>query len=161
MLLWFVIVAPIIVAEVFRSPMVDYRFVALGAALPLVEVLAGRPIVFHSLLAPVVVLAMVVVATRNRRLLRRRLLGIPIGLFLHLVLDGTWADAELFWWPAFGVDLEGSALPELDRSLGFGIVLELAALAFGFVAWRRYGLDGEENRRILLRDGHLTRSVFR
>ncbi len=161
MLLWFVIVAPIIVAEVFRSPMVDYRYVALGAALPLVEVIGGRAIFLHSLLAPVVVLGLVMAATRNRRLLRRRLLGIPIGMFLHLVLDGTWTNAELFWWPAFGVDLSAQVLPELDRSLAFGLALEILAVVLGFVAWRRYGLDSNENRQLLWHQGHLARSVFR
>ena len=37
MLLWFVVLAPVAVAEIFRSPMVDYRLVALGAVLPLAE----------------------------------------------------------------------------------------------------------------------------
>ena len=161
MFLWFVIVAPIVVAEVFRSPMVDYRFVAVGAALPLVELVAGRPVVLHSLVAPVAVLALVMAATRNRRLVRRRLLGIPIGLFLHLVLDATWASAELFWWPAFGFDLAGRELPELARPMAIGLVLEVAAVVLGWIAWRRYGLDVVENRQTLLRNGHLARTVFR
>ncbi|MGI9614047.1 MAG: hypothetical protein ACR2QO_14150 [Acidimicrobiales bacterium] len=161
MFLWFVIVAPIAVAEVFRSPMVDYRFVAIGAALPLVEVALGQPVFAHSLLAPVLGLGLVMAFTRNRRLLRRRLLGIPIGMFLHLVLDGTWTNAELFWWPAFGIEFGEQTLPELDRSVLFGAVLEVLALVLGFVAWRRYGLDASENRRLLWREGHLARSVFR
>ncbi len=160
MLLWFVIVAPIVVAEVFRSPMVDYRFVALGAAIPLVEVVGGRPVALHSLAAPVVVLALVMAATRERRLVRRRLLGVPIGLFLHLVLDGTWTDAELFWWPAFGVDLAGRELPELGRPLAVGLLLEAVAIALAVVARRRYHLDESENRRLLWRNGHLARRVF-
>jgi hypothetical protein len=161
MLAWFVIVAPIVVAEVFRSPMVDYRFVALGAALPLLEVLSGSPPILHTLLAPVAGLAVVMAATRNRRLVRRRVLGIPIGLFLHLVLDGTWTDAEMFWWPALGADLAGHPVPELGWSLAFIVTLELAALALAAVAWRRYQLGTDQNWRKLLRDGHLPRSVFR
>jgi hypothetical protein len=158
---WFLIVAPIVVAEVFRSPMVDYRFVAVGAALPLVEVVVGKPVVLHTLLAPVATLALVMAATRNRRLVRRRLLGIPIGLFLHLVLDGTWTDAELFWWPAFGLDPGGRAVPELDRSVVVNVVLEVVAIALGAVAWRRYGLASAANRQLLWREGHLARAVFR
>lgn len=160
MLLWFVIVAPIAVAEVFRSPMVDYRFVVIGATVPLLEVFAGRPVVLHSLAAPVVALGVVMAATRNRRLVRRRLLGVPIGMFLHLVLDGTWADAELFWWPAFGVDLAGRDLPELGRSMLVGLVLEVVAIVLGVLAWRRYDLHEPENRRRLWRQGHLARGVF-
>ena len=158
MLFWFAFVAPFLVAEVFKSPMLDYRLVTVGALLPLLEVVAGRVVVLHTLLAPVVVLAVVMGATVGRRLLRRRLLGLPIGLFLHLVLDGTWASATLFWWPLFGWSLEGVELPEAG-SPGLRLLLEVAGLAIGAFAWRRYGLDDPVARRRLFRTGHLTAAV--
>lgn len=157
MLLWFVVAAPFLVAEVFRSPMVDYRMVALGAVLPVIEAVIGQAFVLHTLLAPVAALALVMGATTGRRLLRRRLLGIPIGLFLHLVLDGTWASTELFWWPALGFDID-TAVPE-TTALQWRLVLELAAIALAWVAWRRYGLDDPGARQRLLRSGHLPASV--
>jgi hypothetical protein len=154
MLLWFIVVAPVIVAEVFRSPMVDYRLVALGAILPLVELAFGRAWVLHTLLAPVTVLTVVMLATVGRRLVRRRLLGIPIGMFLHLALDGSWDRAKLFWWPVFGFDLSDVPVPE-SQAVWFRLVLELVAVAVAAVAYRRYGLDQAPARERLLRSGHL------
>lgn len=160
MLIWFVVLAPVIVAEVFRSPMVDYRLVALGAVLPVVEEVFGGPRLLHTLLGAVAALAAVMAGTVERRLVRRRLLGVPIGLFLHLVLDATWADRDLFWWPVFGVSFERSAVPELDRPIAVLIVLEVLGLLVARWAWRRYGFDRPENRRRLVATGHLDRSVL-
>lgn len=158
MLLWFVVVAPVVVAEVFKSPMVDYRLVMVGAALPAIELFAGRPFVLHTFLAPVVLLTLVMLATIGRRLLRRRLLGIPIGLFLHQVLDATWSEAALFWWPLFGTSFSELSVPELQRPL-LSLMLEVVAVAVAALVWRRYELDKEENRSLLLRSGHLSSSV--
>lgn len=161
MLLWFAVVAPVLVAEVFRSPLVDYRLVAAGALLPLIEVALGGPPVLHTLAGSVALLFLVMVATTNRRLVRRRLLGVPIGMFLHLVLDGTWARAALFWWPAFGLDARDTSLPEVDRPVVVLVVLEVVAVGLGAWAWRRYGLGDDANRSLLIRQGHLARGVLR
>ncbi len=160
MVLWFAIVSAVIVAEVFQSPMVDYRLVAVGAMLPLVDLVlsaVGLGAVLHSLLASIVMLTAVMGFTVGRRLLRRRLLGIPIGMFLHLVLDGSWADQSLFWWPLFGTDL--GEVPE-SSGLVVRLVLELVAVGVAVVAYRRYGLDQPENRSRLLRQGHLQRGYL-
>lgn len=154
MLLWFVVVAPVVVAEVFKSPMIDYRLVALGAALPLVEAIIGRVWVLHTLVAPVVVLTAVMLGTIGRRLVRRRLLGVPIGMFLHLALDGSWNRGELFFWPALGRSFDDLALPE-SSWLGLRLLLEAVAIGIAVVAYRRYRLDDSDNRRRLLRTGHL------
>lgn len=159
MLLWFAVTAPILVAEVFRSPLVDYRLVAVGALLPLVEAVTGVFLGLHTLAGAVLALAVVMGATSGRRLLRRRLLGLPIGLFCHLVLDGTWATTRLFWWPAFG--FERQPAPEAGRSPAVWLLLELAGIALGVVAWRRYGLASADNRRLLATRGHLARGVLR
>jgi len=159
MVLWFAVAATVLVAEVFRSPVVDYRTVAIGALLPLVEAVTGVSLLMHTLAGPVVVLGAVMAATVNRRLLRRRLLGVPIGMFLHQVLDGTWTSKELFWWPAFG-RTTAQPLPEEGRSFAFVIALEVVGLVIGVWAWRRYQLDDAENRRLLARSGHLARSVL-
>ncbi len=151
--------APVLVAEVFKSPMVDYRVVALGAVLPLVEVAVGRPWMLHSLAGSVLALALVMLTTINRRLVRRRLLGLPIGMFLHLVLDGAWSGADLFWWPLFGSTLEGQGLPEAGL-IPLRLLLEVAAVGVGIWAMRRYGLNTPEARARLLRTGHLTRSAL-
>jgi len=153
-------VSAVAVAEIFGSPMVDYRMVALGSLIPLIDLAVGQPTPLHSLVGPVVVLVLVMVLTVGRRLLRRRLLGIPIGMFLHLVLDASWANADLFWWPAFGPEFADLAVPEQE---GFSIRLLLEAVGVVVAVWayKRYGLDHPENRGRLLRSGHLNRSYLR
>ncbi len=159
MLIWFAVVSAIVVAEVFRSPLVDYRLVAVGALVPLFDVVLGRPTALHTLAAPVTVMAVVMAATVGRRLLRRRLLGVPIGMFLHLVLDATWDSAVLFWWPAFGLSLGSELLPE-SRAVVVRAGLEVVGIVAAVIAYRRYRLDDEDNRRLLVRSGHLNRSVL-
>lgn len=160
MLIWFVALAPILVAEVFRSPMIDYRVVMVSAVLPLVEALAGGPYVLHTLAAPVVSLTVVMLATQGRRLLRRRLLGVPIGLAVHLVLDGSWDRAQLFWWPVFGLGFGDGGVPEVDRPIAVIVFLELVGVVAGAWAWKRYELSDPEHWDRLKRTGQLDRSVL-
>ena len=122
MFFWFVTFAVLVVVAVFDSPAMDYRYVIVGAVVPVIDVVIGHPYVFHTLLGSVAALVIVVVATRGRRLVARRFVGLPIGMFLHLVADGTWSRAELFWWPFLGT-----------ASLGAGDVPERAHLAVSFV----------------------------
>jgi hypothetical protein len=103
-LLWYVGLSVLIVANVFRSSGIDYRLVAVGALLPLVVDLPwGHRAVGHTLVFPVAMLVVVMLATIGRpRLLRRRLLCVPIGVFCGLVLSGAFAAGDAFWWPALG-----------------------------------------------------------
>ncbi len=158
MFLWFAGLSMIIVWSVFKSPAVDYRTVALGAVLPVAELAAGRPLVLHTLVAAAFTLALVVLVTTRGGAARQRWLGLPIGMLLHLVLDGVWGDKELFWWPAFGLDFADRRLPELDRGL-FDVVLELAG-AVALVWWyRRFGLADPVRRRRFLRTGQVDGAV--
>jgi hypothetical protein len=84
---------------------------------------------------------------------------VPIGLVLHLVLDGTWTSSRLFWWPAFGWSIDREALPEVSGPPVILLLLDLAAAGLAVWAWRRYELGVGGNRRRLLRDGHLARGV--
>jgi hypothetical protein len=98
---------------------------------PLVEVPWGAgPL--HSLLAPTVVLGIVMAATTGRRLVRRRWLGLPIGMYLHLVLDLAWTRSETFWWPFLGPALDWDTAFELDRGL-VSVVMEVVAVAVGWL----------------------------
>ena len=154
MLLWFAGLSIVIVWAVFRSPAVDYRTVALGAVLPVVEIVLGRPTVLHTLVLAAAVLVVVVLVTSRGRDARRRWMGLPIGLLLHLVLDGVWSDTDLFWWPAFGVRFADRPLPEVDRGL-LDLVLE-AAGAVALVWWyRRFDLSDAPRRRTFLRTGQV------
>ena len=159
MLLWFAGGSFLAVWLVFRDPAIDHRLVVAGAVLPdLVDLPSGGPWIAHTLLASVVLLLGIMLATRGRRLLRRQLLALPIGTFLHLVLDGAWADTGTFWWPAFGLDLGEGRLPSLERG-ALNVVLELAGLAILVWAWRRFRLGEPDRRRHLLRSGRLGRDL--
>lgn len=155
MILWFTAGAVFVVWNVFQSPGLDFRLVALGSLLPLlVDAPFGHRTPTHSLLAAVAVLVVVMAATagRGRRLLRRRMLGLPIGWFCGLVLSGSWADKELFWWPAFGIHV-----PHTDLLPGVGVVLaeEVLGLLAVVWAWRRFGLADAARRRLLCRSGRV------
>ena len=160
MLLWFAGMSVVAVWLVFRDPAFDYRLVVVGALLPdLVDVATGGAWVGHTLLASVAVLVGVMLGTRHRRQLRRRLLAVPIGMFLHLVLDGMWTVKEVFWWPAFGWSFPDTPLPSFDRPWPVVVVLELAGAAALVWCWRRFGLDDADRRRLLLRTGRLDRDL--
>ena len=156
MFFWFAAGSFALVVLIFDSPAIDYRLVMLGAVLPLIEMLAGGPWALHTLLGPLVVFTVVVVATRGRRLARRRWLGLPIGLLLYLVLNGAWGQVELFWWPVFGTTVESADLPEW-RSLAALVGLEVIGLVVAAWAVWRYGLTDRGRLRLLATQGHLDR----
>ena len=158
MLIWYVATAVAGVWAVFDSPALDYRFVMVGAVLPVGEVVLGRPGPLHSLVTAVAVLAVVMLATRGRRVLRRRLLGIPIGLLAHLVFSASWADTDAFWWPLTGLGLSDAEPPELARG-ALTVVLELAGIALGLWWIRRVGLDERPAREDFRRTGRLPRAA--
>ena len=160
MVLWPAGVALGLVWLVFRDPAFDYRMVVLGALLPdLVDAPFGGARLAHTLLAAVVVLTVVMLATRGRRHRRRSLLAVPIGMFAHLVADGMWARTEAFWWPFLGSELRGR-LPGLDHGLSVIFLEELAGAAIVVWCWRRFGLTDPEVRRRFFRTGHLPRDIL-
>jgi hypothetical protein len=112
MLLWYVGLSVLLTANIFRSSGIDYRLVALGALLPLVVDLPfGERSVGHTLLFPVLLLAVVMVVTTGRsRLWRRRLLCVPIGVFWGLVLSGAFTQTDTFLWPLTGDGFPGDGL---------------------------------------------------
>lgn len=156
MFFWFIGVGWLVVVAVFQSPALDYRLVMLGTVIPLADAVTGGPWVLHSLLASVALLAIVMLATQRRRLVRRRWLGLPIGMFIHLVLDGAWANTDVFWWPAFGASFGHDRLPELDRG-GLSFVMELVGIGALLYAWNRFDLRDPAARDRFLRTGQLPR----
>jgi hypothetical protein len=156
--LWFAGGAFVLVWLVFRSPAVDYRLVVVGALLPLVELPFGSPRLLHSLTGAVALLALAMLLTPRRRLVQRRLVAIPIGVLIHLLLDGIWADTQAFWWPFAGLAWSEAALPELARG-GLNVLLELAGAAALWWCWRRFRLYEPARRDRFLRTGQLDRDV--
>jgi len=157
-LLWFAGGAFVLVWLVFRSPAVDYRLVIVGALLPLVELPFGSPRLLHSLAGSVALLALAMLLTPRRRLMQRRLVAVPIGTFIHLVLDGMWTRTDAFWWPFTGLGWSDDRLPELSRG-GLDVVLELVGAAALWWCWTRFGLADPARRRRFLRTGQLDRDV--
>jgi hypothetical protein len=153
---WFAGVGWLLVVAVFQSPALDYRLVMLGTVVPLADAVTGGPWVLHTLLASVALLVIVMLATQRRRLVRRRWLGLPIGMFIHLVLDGAWTNTHVFWWPGFGSSFGHDRLPELDRG-ALSFAMELVGVAALVYAWNRFGLRAPEARERFLRTGQLPR----
>ena len=158
MVLWFAGGAFVGVWLVFRSPAVDYRLVVAGALLPLVELPFGSPRVLHSLTGPAALLALAMVATPLRRLAQRRLVAVPIGVLVHLLLDGIWTDTQAFWWPFAGLAWSDARLPELARG-GLGLVLEAVGAVALWWCWRRFRLDEPARRARFVRTGQLDRDL--
>jgi hypothetical protein len=154
MLLWYVGLSVVIVLLVFQSSGVDYRLVAVGSLLPLAIDLPARRLWFgHTLVASVTLLVLVMMLTIGRpRLLRRRLLCLPIGAFCGLALSAAWTTTDVFWWP-----FTGSTLPDAALLPAPGIVVleELAGLAA--IVWIvcRCDLRDPARRDELVRTGRL------
>ena len=129
-LLWFAGLAVVIVWQVFRDTAIDYRLVVAGVLAPdLVDGLLGGARLFHTLVLSAALLLVVMAATRGRRGRRRRLLAVPVGTFLHLVLDASWTTPSLFWWPLFGPSFPSGGLPSLARPPAVLVVQEVLGLA--------------------------------
>jgi hypothetical protein len=154
MLLWFAATSVLTVYFVFRDPRFDYRFLVLGALLPdIVDAFAGRMWVLHSLGGAVGLLAVVMAVTVGDRPLRKRLLGLPIGVLLHIVFDGAFSTTEVFWWPVSG-GFGDHPLPVVARGW-WNLVLEAAGAALLVWAWRLFGLADPVRRRRAVRAGEL------
>lgn len=155
-LLWFVGAGIVAVWNVFHDPTFDHRMLVVGLLLAdVIDGPLGGARFMHSITASVVLMTGIVLATIGRRPLRKRLLAIPIGTFLHLVLDGAFNDTRVFWWPFSGLGLPDAGLPSIERSLGLNLVLELlGALALVWV-WKRFDLRRPDHRRTLVRTGAL------
>ena len=155
MILWFVATSVGSVWYVFRDPRFDHRLLIVGALLPdVVDAPFGGAGVAHSLTAGVALLIGIMLATPGRKPIRRLLLALPIGVLLHLVFDGAFANTEVFWWPFSGT-LGDDPLPVVARGW-WNVPLELGGAVMVWIGWRRAGLSDPERRRAFLRSGTLS-----
>jgi membrane-bound metal-dependent hydrolase YbcI (DUF457 family) len=151
--------ALVIVWVVFHDPAIDYRVVMGGALLPdVVDGLFGGARALHTLAAAVAVLLVVMTATRGRRPARRRWIFLPVGMLLHLVFDGVWTRADVFWWPFSGGRLSGR-LPALDHGVAVVVVEELVGFLVLAWCWRSFRLSDAEVRSRFVRTGRLPRDL--
>lgn len=154
MILWCSGMAVVLVHMVFQSSGIDYRLIAVGSLIPLaVDAVSGERSYGSTLLLTLVLLAAVMVLTIGRpRLLRRRLLCVPIGSFFGLVLSGAWLNGDRFWWPFMGGSIS------TDPLVGSWLVVVLLELA-GLGAWwwivQRFDLADPQRRSTFLHDGRL------
>ena len=155
MFVWFIGSTALAVWLVFRDDRFDYRVLALGALAPdIVDGVAGGTGVAHSITASVAVMAAVMGLTIGKRATRRRWLALPIGMFLHLVVDGVFSDTAVFWWPFAGVTLDGGSLPSIARGW-WNLPLEVIGLAMLAFLWRRHSLGDATQRTLLVSEGRL------
>ena len=159
MFLWFAGLSFAFVWMVFRSPALDYRLVMAGSVLPLVEFVLGGPRLLHTLVFTVALLEVVMLATHGRRLVRRRWISLPIGMMMHLVLDGVWTQTAVFWWPFFGLSFGAEAVPEIGHGPTVAVVMEVLGAAALLWCWTVFGLKDPQNRRTFLQTGHLPRHL--
>lgn len=153
---WFIGTSVLAVWSVFRDPRFDYRFLILGVLLPdAIDAVWGGARGFHSVTMSVVTLVVVMLATIGRRTVRKRLLAIPIGMFIHLVVDGAFDSTKVFWWPFTGLSFADSRLPVVERGL-VNIPLEIVGVALCIFAVRRFGLRDPQRRQAFVREGILT-----
>ena len=101
-----------------------------------------------------VLLAVVMIATKRRSATRRLLLALPIGMLLHIVWDGAFTSTEVFWWP-FSGGWGDHEVPSIARGW-WNVLLELAGLLALAWVWRATGLSDAARRRTFLRTGQLT-----
>jgi hypothetical protein len=156
MVFWFVGTAVVSVWFVFRDPRFDYRLLVIGSVLPApIDAALGGARALHSIVVSVAVLALVMAITAGRKPIRRTLLGLPVGMLLHLVFTGAWTTSTVFWWPLFGLDFDDARHPVAARGL-WNVPLELAGIAICWWIVTAAGLRDRNARHQFLATGRLS-----
>ncbi len=154
MFFWFLATSVITIGFVFRDPSFDNRLLLVGSVLPAADAVFAGARALHSITVSVALLAVVMLATKRGSGRRKTLLGLPIGMFLHLVFDAAWNDTDTFWWPITGLGFDDSGIPIVDRGW-ISVVLETLGIVGVVWLWRRNGLSDRARRRRFLHDGRL------
>ena len=156
MFFWFIGTAVLSVWFVFRDPSFDHRTLIIGALLPdAIDGVWGGARGFHSVTTSVAVLVAVMLATIGKRPIRKRLLAVPIGMFMHLIYDGAFNNTKVFWWPFTGLSFDDTSLPVVDRGMS-NIVFEAIGLIMCVYAWKKFGLGDASRRRAFVKTGTLS-----
>ena len=176
MFLWHIGASVAFVRYAFRDPMMDLRFLAIGAILPdLIDLPVGIALwdsfhnvrlAAHSMLFASAILVVVLIATR-RGVWRKRLILLAVGALLHLALDAMWQSPDTLWWPFFGSGLAqtdfatyGDYVSKLltNPVTWLGEAFGAAYLVFLFT---RSGLGERDSRSAFLRTGVVSAPIDR
>ena len=144
------------------------RFLLVGALIPdvvdlSVATIYGSPraeLWGHALVVPSLVAIGVLLATRRGRK-RRGWMALVVAWLFHLLIDGMWADATAFLWPAFGFDLDvfgtGFWSDAMQRAAGdpWRWLLEVIGIVYLVWLWRASGLRDRSVRKQLWETGRL------
>ena len=159
MFFWFLGTVVVAVWFVFRDPQFDYRLLLVGAVLPApVDAVFGGARVLHSMTFSIGLLAVLMLATSGRKPIRKMLLGLPVGIMLHLVFTGAWTRSEVFWWPFLGVGFDDAPHPIAARGW-WNVPLELIGLALCWWIVQRAGLRQPDHRAEFRQSGRLSLPV--
>ena len=154
MFFWFIGTAVVTIGFVFRDPTFDNRLLIVGSVLPGLDIVFGGARALHSMTVSIALLALVMLATKRGSLRRKTLLGLPIGMILHLVFDAAWNDTATFWWPFTGLEFDDVGIPIVDRGI-VSVMLEAVGIALCVWLWRTNGLSDATRRSRFLADGRL------
>ena len=127
MLFWFIGTSVASVWSVFRDPKFAYRWVIVGALVPVFSVVT----VVGFLVA---VMLLSIGKSASKRTVRKNFLALTIGLFMHLVFDGAFLSTKMFWWPLAGLSLDGYSIPLVERGL-LNIPFEIVGI--GLILWTK------------------------
>ena len=127
MLFWFIGTSVASVWSVFRDPKFAYRWVIVGALIPIFSV-----VTVVAVLTAVMLLTIGKNATKKAA--RKNFLALTIGLFMHLVFDGAFLDTKMFWWPLAGFSTDGYSLPLVERGF-LNIPFEIVGVAL--IMWTK------------------------
>lgn len=172
MILWHLATALFGFRWVFRDPTVDVRWLAAGALAPdvvdipigtliWVEDFSSSEVFAHSLpVATAVGVAVLLLTDRSSRA-RRNLMVMMVGWLIHLLADGIWLQAQVFWWPFAGWQFPSHDLPFWQGAWAragsdpWRWVLEGIGLCYLSVVVRRADLLSPRRLRRFLRTGVL------
>ena len=127
MLFWFIGTSVASVWSVFRDPKFAYRWVIIGALVPVFSVVT----VVGFLVA---VMLLTIGKNASKRTVRKNFLALTIGLFMHLVFDGAFLSTKMFWWPLAGFTIDGYSAPLIERGY-LNIPLEIVGVAL--ILWTK------------------------
>ena len=114
----------------------------------------------HTLLFAALVLSGVLVLTQRGTPARTQWMALPIGTFLHLILDVPPHSVTLFW-PVLGFTFPPGPYESLSTLLAhlgdhpLVVAQEAVGLTYLIVLWRKSRLWETDNRRLLVRTGRL------